>query len=225
VNNAKIFNTVEVERKCRKLKARKAAGVDGITGENLKYGGPVLYNTLKIIFNSITLFRKVPPQFKRAVIIPIPKGKDKKLIDKDNYRGISLLTVIAKVYEQLLSDWFDQSTESVGDVQGAAQKHCSSLHSTLLLREVIQYNVFRGSTVYVAMIDARKAYDTVGYDQLFYKLRAMKCNNILWQILRDFYTHLILCGYVNEWCDLYIVTCNFVCDMYTLKLRKYNHMV
>ena len=41
-------------------------------------------------------------------------------------------------------------------------------------------------------------------------------------------THLILCGYgsyVNEWCDLYIVTCNFVCDMYALKLRKYNHMV
>ena len=38
-------------------------------------------------------------QFKKGVIVPLPKGNKDKCI-KDNYRGIMLLPVISKVYEK-----------------------------------------------------------------------------------------------------------------------------
>ena len=94
--HVRIFTEEDIRHKCTKLKCRKAAGVDGITGENLKYGGPVLHTCLSILFNSITTHKVIPDQLKRAVIIPIPKGKNKDLTNKDNYRGISLLPVINK---------------------------------------------------------------------------------------------------------------------------------
>ena len=68
------FTLDEVEKKCIKLKLKKAAGWDGIFGEHIRYGGPTLYRALYILFNSITARRMVPEHFKKAVIIPIPKG-------------------------------------------------------------------------------------------------------------------------------------------------------
>ena len=190
----RIFTSDQVQQKCR-----KAAGIDNVTGENLKYAGKITYHALKTLFNSITKHKYVPNQFKRAMLIPIPKGKklNKVLSDKDNYRGISLIPVLAKVYEQLLADWFRDDIGSLSSLQGAAQEKCPSLHSTMLLREVIQYNVFHGSTVYVSLLDVRKAYDTVGYDGLFHKLYQLKCNNILWQVLRSFYEEFRSCMLVN----------------------------
>ena len=125
-----IFTEEDIQRKCAKLKYRKAAGVDGITGENLRYGGAILHTALTILFNSITVQKIVPDRLKRAVIIPIPKGKNKDLTNKDKYRarGISLLPVITKVYEQLLSDWFDDDIGNFHHLQGASQNHCSSVH-------------------------------------------------------------------------------------------------
>ena len=119
-----------MQQKCRKLKCRKAAGIDNITGENPKYAGKIAYHALKTLFNSITTHKYVPKQFKRAMIITIPNGKNKVLSDKDNYRGISLIPVFAKVYEQLLADWFHDDIGSLSSLQGAAQEQCSSLHST-----------------------------------------------------------------------------------------------
>ena len=195
---ARIFTEEDIQRKCAKLKSRKAAGVDGITGENLRYGGAILHTALTILFNSITVQKIVPDRLKRAVIIPIPKGKNKDFTIKDNYRGVSLSPVITKVYKQLLSDWFDDDIGNFHHLQGAAQKHCSSVHSSLLLREVIQHNMHQGNTVYVTPCDARKAYDTVNYDGLFYKLYRMGCNNVLWQVLRHFYINFRSCVFIGN---------------------------
>jgi len=195
-DSIRVFSEGDVQRKCSRLKCRKAAGVDGITGENLRYGGKELYRALAILFNSIISLKVVPIQLKRAVIVPIPKGKNTDLSNKDNFRGISLLPVISKVLEQLLCEWFDDDLGDFNHLQGAAQSDCSSLHSTMLLREVIQYHVQMKSTVYVTLCDARKAYDTVNYDSLFFKLYQMNCNNILWRVLKNLYTDFHSCVFI-----------------------------
>ncbi len=45
----------------------------------------------------------------KGIIVPVPKGRDKDLYEKDNYRGITLLSVIYKVYEKLLLVWLNES--------------------------------------------------------------------------------------------------------------------
>jgi hypothetical protein len=146
-----------VETKCKKLKCRKAAGWDGILGEHLKYGGSMTYRALQILYNTITMRKIVPVHFKQAVIIPIPKGKGRDMINKDNYRGISLLPVISKVYEQLLLDWFNDDVREVNELQGAAHKGCSSIHTTMILREVINDNLQHAGSVYVTLLDTQKS--------------------------------------------------------------------
>ena len=43
------------------------------------------------------------------------------------------------------------------------------------------------NSVYVCLLDARKAFDTVWYPGLFLKLNQMGCNMHLWKILWDYY--------------------------------------
>ena len=99
----------------------------------------------------------VPEHFKKAVIIPIPKGRNRDMTNKDNYRGISLLPVISKVYEQLLLDWFDFDVMVGNKLHGASHKGCSSLHTTMLLREIISTNFTDDSPIYVTLLDAKKS--------------------------------------------------------------------
>ena len=137
--NIRILSEEDIRHKCTTLKCRKAAGVDGITGENLKYGGPVLHTCISFLFNSIITHKVIPDQLKRAVIIPIQKNK------------------------------------------------------------VVHHNVSMGSDVYVTLCDVRKAYyDTVNYDCLFYKLYRMGCNNILWQIIMNFYAGFKSCVFLGS---------------------------
>ena len=103
------------------MKKNKAAGIDGIQPEHLKYAGPICLKALTILFNSITRTQFIPPQFKIGVIIPIPKGdKDKAL--QNNYRGITLQPLISKLYEksilQKLRSWV-RSEGIICDLQGA----------------------------------------------------------------------------------------------------------
>ena len=89
------FTTEEVGKVIDEIKHRKAPGWDNISGESIKYGKLPLTITLTKLFNLITRVEYIPIHFKIGQIITIPKiNKDKS--NQDNYRGITLLPVIAK---------------------------------------------------------------------------------------------------------------------------------
>merc|ERR1712113_772236 len=90
----------EVEQIIKKLTNRKAAGIDGISGEVLKYGGKnigiMIWKLCALCFRK----EKKPEEWKVSVISPIHKAGDTK--KPGNYRGISLLCIVSKVYEAVL---------------------------------------------------------------------------------------------------------------------------
>jgi hypothetical protein len=141
------------------------------------------------LYNAITLKESVPSHFKKGIIVPIPKGtKDQSILD--NNRGITLLSTIAKVYEKLLYNRYSPWAKEQGiidDLQGAAQDHCSSTHTTWLLRETIAHNRECGNSVYVALLDTSKAFDEVWIDGLLYQLYNTGIDGRLWRIIKSFY--------------------------------------
>ena len=182
------FTVDEVKYVCQSLCKNKAPGWDTISAEHLLYGGNNLYRLLAVVFNRVSKSHVVPEYLKKAVIVPIPKGRDKNLLSKDNYRGISLLSVVTKVYEKLLMKWYEERcAPDINVLQGACLKHCSSLNMSLMLQEGIAGLRHGGNTVYVCLLDARKAFDTVWHKGLFYKLARTGCNIHLWRILYNFY--------------------------------------
>ena len=173
----------------RKLKSKKAPGDDGLSAEHFKHAGRKCHEVVALLFNAINVLEYVPSGFKKGIIIPIPKsGKDKS--KQDNYRGITLLPVLAKMYQSTLLQkvkvWVRKGN-LIEDVQGANQDNCSSLHTNWLVRETISSHLEVGSSIYVCLLDARKAFDTVWQAGLFYQLYESGMEPKLWRLLIELY--------------------------------------
>ena len=124
---------------------------------------------------------------RKGIIVPIPKGKKDRTLP-DNNRGITLRSVLGKVYDKILlkraDDWFQAIMH---DQQGANRTCSSSVNTAMILKETISYNRNRGKTVYTALLDTKKAFDTVWQNGLFYKLRQYGMDRKLWRILKNVY--------------------------------------
>jgi hypothetical protein len=140
------------------------------------------------VFNHLRQTCYIPDHFKKGIRIPVFKGGNKDKLNKDDYRGITLLPTISKLYEMTLMDraenWFLQKMD---DMQGAGRKGGSCIQTSMILRERVSQNLERGSDVYVVSLDTRKAFDTVWVDGLFYQLHLLGMDNRLWWILRNYY--------------------------------------
>jgi len=189
------FTFKEVSDLCKKLKKNKAPGFDSISPEHILYGGDMVICILTGLFSAMMRTERIPSELKMGVIVPIPKG-NKDHTEMDNNRGITLIPVIGKLYERALLDrhlsW-SRENQIIDDLQGAGQEHCSSLHTTWLLREAISANREKGATVYVGLLDTRKAFDTVWINGLLYKLFKTGMDGKLWRIMKDMYSDFKCC--------------------------------
>ncbi len=112
----------EVLEAIRKLKLGKAPGSDGITAEMLKYGREIVVDWMLWLCNLAWKQSKVPEDWRKAIIVPIYKGKGKRE-ECSSHRGISLLSVPGKIYGRILNERMMKVTDkSVGDKQGGFWK-------------------------------------------------------------------------------------------------------
>ena len=86
----------------RRMKTNKAAGLDcAITAEALQGGGDAMADVIHCFCAEVYSNLTPPDQWITSVIVPLPKkGADLSLMT--NYRGISLLSIAAKVYNKIL---------------------------------------------------------------------------------------------------------------------------
>lgn len=83
-----------------KLKHGKAGGKTEIPPELVAYGGAELWDRLLEIMREIWKEKRVVRDWKDAEIVPIPKKGNLQLCD--NWRGISLLDVVGKVFTRII---------------------------------------------------------------------------------------------------------------------------
>ena len=126
--------------------------------------------------------------FRVGNIIPIPKGHDKDLTDPSNYRGISLLSVIAKVFEKVLLARLTDLEGKLSPLQGGFRTGVSCLHSAFVLQEAVLSLREKKRKVFVAFLDVKKAFDTVWHAGLFVKLFHNEVPLYIWHILNAWYS-------------------------------------
>ena len=177
-------------------KRGKAAGVDGITYEHIQFGGETLNVLLAKLFSSMLKLSYAPTEMKRGVIITLFKGGNKRKDDPDNYRALTLSSVILKLFERILLtriQLFDNIQPPIHPLQGGFQKHFGCLMTSFMLRESIYFAKENGSRLYVCFLDVRKAFDCVWHDGLFYKLYKCGVNKSIFKILQNLYTGMSSC--------------------------------
>ena len=114
----------EVKAATRKLKNNKSPGVDYIQNECLKIEG--IMKPLTKLFQYCFENSIMPTIWQKAIITPIPKGSDKDPYTPLNYRGISLLSCVSKVYTSILNNrimkYCEDSNVLVDEQNGFRQK-------------------------------------------------------------------------------------------------------
>ena len=93
----------EVEVRVDKLKNGKAAGKDEITGKMIKGGGDRVVDWIWRLCNMAFENGVVPEDWRSVVIVPLYKSKG-EMNEFKNYRTISLLNVVGKIYAAILVD-------------------------------------------------------------------------------------------------------------------------
>ena len=151
----------EVERMVKMVKIGKAPGVDGITGEMIKKGGKCVNEWLQMLFERCRKEGKVPEDWRRSCVLPIYKGKGDRR-DCGSYRGISLLSIVGKVYGRLLVERIRETTEGkVGEEQGGFRRGKGCVDQIFTLKQLNEKYTEGGKELHLAFIDLEKAYDRV----------------------------------------------------------------
>ena len=88
----------ELDSAVKALRTGRAPGLDQVTAESLKL--PELHEELLAVLNSVYLSGTVPPEWHLSALIPISKKRDLSL--RNNYRGIALMSIPAKLYNRVL---------------------------------------------------------------------------------------------------------------------------
>jgi hypothetical protein len=163
----------EVDQCIKRLKPNKAAGIDCISPGILKLLPDTWIILLTTIFN-IIFNGEYPLSWTLMKIFTIYKKGS--TLDPNNYRGISVISCIAKVYDMILSKrfslWYRPKQEQAGAQPG---RGCEE--QILTVRLIIDIARKTKRKLYIAFIDYQKAYDKVNRWKLVQYLDSQGCGN------------------------------------------------
>lgn len=163
----------EVHKAVTSLKMNKAAGHDGL------YPGLVKYLPDETLWDLTDMFNKVfygsyPTSWNITCTTTLFKKGNRS--DPCNYRGISIMPAMAKVYDRILTSrleyWFQPRP-----VQAGAQSGRSCTEHIMALRILIDVAHKMRSTLYITFIDFQKAYDRVDRQIVIDKLASKGCGD------------------------------------------------
>lgn len=166
------ISPAEVEYQMRKLKVDKACGPDGLSPGVLTMLPAQWVLTLTSLFNAVFESGVYPESWRRAIVFTVFKRGDKTNVD--NYRGISVINSISKLYDMImccrLNQWFRPYREQAG---AQSKRGCTEhIVSLRLLTDMAHRQRLK---LYVTFVDFSKAYDKVPREKLFTILKRLGC--------------------------------------------------
>ena len=153
------------------LENKSSTGCDGISNKLLKFIKDVVTKPLTLIINQMIVTGIYPKAFKTSKVSPLFKKGDNTLLS--NYRPISLLPTISKIFERIiynqLSNYFNDSNLLAEQQYGFRPRHSTELAAVKLV-DFISHEMESGHTPTNIYVDLSKAFDTINYDILLDKL-------------------------------------------------------
>jgi len=176
----------EVRQILKDLKANKAPGHDEIPNKALKSLHNVGVARLTNIFNAAMRISYFPTTWKKADVVLIPKSGKNPLFP-ENYRPISLLPTIGKVFEKIILNRLQPALAGhIPNEQFAFRAAHSTEHQTLRVAEFITKAFNERAYAGAIFLDVSKAFDKVWHQGLLFKLKNMDCPRYLLKLIQSF---------------------------------------
>ena len=187
----------EVKRAIDKLKNNKSPGLDEIPAEFLKNGGGELRNKLTDLCNLCWGEQHVPKDWKKGVIIKLPKKGD--LSNCGNWRGITLLSVPGKVLcSVLLHRLRDCIDLKLRNEQAGFRPGRSCSDRIFVLRSIIEQSIEFQKPIFLNFIDFKKAFDSIHRETLWKILKSYGIPEVFINTFRNLYEGCSYCIKVEE---------------------------
>ena len=195
-----LFNTSveEVLKLISLLKLSKAPGMDGISNYIIKITADIIAPILTTLFNDCQKKGIFPDPLKIAKIVPIHKGGPKD--NPTNYRPISLLPQIGKIFEKILEKRivkFCNKYNIITSHQFGFRKGFSTELAVLKIKSILLKNLDQKKHTCTIFLDLAKAFDSVDHNILLKKLEKYGIRGTPLKLIRSYLSgrqHLVRVG-------------------------------
>ncbi len=163
----------EISSVIQNININKASGLDNITGAMIKHLPPRSLTIIQEIFNKSWKSGSFPDCWKKAIIHPIPKVNPPTAVD--HYRPISLLPIMGKLLEKIITNRITSFTDKnniLPKYQYGFKKKLSTTHAlTRIISKINSHiNKHHSNATTSILLDLKAAYDSVNHDILLHTL-------------------------------------------------------
>ena len=189
-NNLFSFRKVTYEEILNEINSSdtsKSTQLEVIPCKIIKNNADVFANFILQNFNKCIIDGKFPDQLKKAdVSLVFKKGNHN---DKTNYRPVSILPSLSKIYERLIYNQINHMTENALSIfQCGFRKKYSTQHALIAMIEKARKILNKGGTFGALLTDFSKAFDCMTHDLLIAKLHALNFDMNALNLIFDYLT-------------------------------------
>ena len=166
-----IITEQEIAQAIKELKRNKASGSDLLINELFMYAKEELTEYLTLLFNFVFDAGIFPSEWSEGLLIPLHKKGNLNV--PSNFRGITLLSILGKIFTRVLNNRLTTWAEDYGiyvEAQNGFRKGRGTVDNLFILQQLIDNYIEKGEKLYAFFIDFTKAFDYVVRDNLWLKL-------------------------------------------------------
>ena len=153
------------------MSTNKATGTDQLSIKLVKLAAPLITHAMTVMFNKSIALGTFPCEWKISKVTPVYKSGVREVMN--NYRPISVISIVAKAVEKLVYNQLYEYFMNI-DMLTTSQHSFRPNHSTVsAMLEIANkwfQNIDIGQLNGVVFLDLKKAFDTVDHGVLLHKL-------------------------------------------------------
>ena len=156
------FMLEELDTVLRKIKKRKAAGLDEIPPDvwKIREFDDILLQHCNVIYNQNPIDRWI-----KRCILPFPKKGDLGLAK--NYWGITLKSIVAKIYNALLRNCIElKIEETLRKNQNGFQRNRSMTSQILTIHQILEGVCAKKLNTTILFVDFAKVFDSIDREKI-----------------------------------------------------------
>lgn len=143
---------------------------------------------LRLLYNQSLRLRVFPAQWKLSLITPIHKSGDKS--DILNYRPISIIPTISKIFEKIMHNYLHEQIQNlIATEQHGFVKGKSTITNLAEYVNFLATNMPGGAQIDAIYTDLAKAFDKINHRVLINKLNNFPINNCIKSWILSFLTN------------------------------------
>lgn len=184
------ISTFEIKHVLAKAKKNKAPGEDRVSYEFFKNSTDIFVEELANTYNIIYETANLDEKFTTSILFPIYKKGERNTVS--NYRGISFINTIAKIFMGILNNrlnsWLTKYNK-LSEYQAGFREGYSTVDNLYSLSAIAHLKFKENKKLYAFFVDFSAAFDKISRKSLVYKLNTIGVSTKMVQMIETIYSN------------------------------------